>query len=367
VIPIAKPLIGEEEKKAVMAVLDSGMLAQGPRVKEFEEKWAEFVGTRHAVATSSGTTALQIALSCMGLKQGDEVITTPYTFFASASSILYTSARPVFVDIDPETYNLDPAQLESVISLQTKAIVPVHLYGLPSDMGPINEVAKAHDLMVLEDACQSHGAEYRGKRAGALALAGCFSFYPTKNMIAGEGGMITTDDEELASASRLMRDHGMSAKYRHTSLGYNYRMMDLCAAIGLEQLKKLEGFNAKRIENAHYLNEKLAGVEGIVTPSTPDGVKHVFHQYAILVKSGYPLERDGLLEHLRAEGVGAGLGYPVPVYQQEVFRELGYDTIQCPVVEDVVSRTILLPVHPALSKEDLDAIVGAIEKGAEKG
>ena len=298
-IPIAKPLIGEEEKQAVMEVLSSGVLAQGPRVAAFEEAFARMTGVKYAVATSSGTTALHTALLAHGIGAGDEVITTPFTFIASANSILYAGARPVFVDIDPRTFNIDPGQIEAAITPRTMAIMPVHLFGLVVDMDPIVEIARKRGLIIIEDACQSHGAEYKGGRAGSFGT-GCFSLYPTKNMTSAEGGMITTNDAGIAERCKVIRQHGMRRQYYHDELGFNFRMTDVHAAIGLAQLNKLARFNESRIANAQYLSAHLRGV---VTPVVPSDCKHVFHQYTVRVPGG---RRDALLSHLKERGVGFG-------------------------------------------------------------
>lgn len=353
-IPIASPIIGNEEKQGVLEVLDSGMLAQGTRVGALEDAFADYCGVEHAVATSSGTTALHLALLANGIGEGDEVITSPFTFISSANTILFTGARPVFVDIDPVTFNIDPAQIEAAITSRTKAIVPVHLFGLTADMGAITEIADMHGLAVIEDACQAHGAEYRDKRAGTFGT-GCFSFYPTKNMTTGEGGMITANDEEVAKKCRSARQHGMHRRYYHEELGYNFRMTDVHAAIGLAQLAKLEQFNDARIANARFLTEYL--LEGMVTPSVPEGHRHVFHQYTVRIPGG---RRDTLAEHLKANGVGYGIYYPVPIHRQIFYTEtLGYD-VRLPEAERAAAEVLSLPVHPALSQEDLDTIVQVV-------
>lgn len=354
-IPIAKPLIGEEEKRAVQDVLDSGMLAQGPRVEAFEKAFAEMVGVKYAIATSSGTTALHVALLAHHIGEGDEVITTPFTFIASANSILYTGARPVFVDIDPQTFNIDPTHIAAAVTRRTKAILPVHLFGLPADMDSILDIADRFGLVVVEDACQSHGAEYGGKRVGSFGT-GCFSLYPTKNMTSGEGGMITTNDSEIAEHCQLIRQHGMRRRYYHDELGFNYRMTDLHAAIGLAQLHKLERFNQARIANAQYLTSHLKGVS---TPHVPEGYRHVFHQYTVRVPGG---RRDALVGHLKERGIGTGIFYPVSVHQQAVYRkELGYD-LCLPESERAAAEVLSLPVHPALSAEDLHTVADAVNE-----
>lgn len=353
-ISIAKPLIGDEEKQAVLEVLDSGILAQGPRVKAFEQAFAEMCGARHAVATSSGTTALHVALLANGIGPGDEVITTPFTFIASANSILYVGARPVFVDIDPATFNIDPAQIKAAITSRTKAIMPVHLFGLVCDMEPIMALARERDLVVIEDACQAHGAEYRDQRAGSFGT-GCFSLYPTKNITSAEGGMITLDDDEVAEQCRVIRQHGMRRRYYHDEMGFNFRMTDVHAAIGLAQLQKLERFNAARIANGHFLSEHLVGV---TTPVTPEGYRHVFHQYTLRVGDG---RRDEVLKRLGEKGIGTGVYYPVPVHKQQVYIEQGYKGT-FPEAERAAAAVLSLPVHPGLSSDDLESIVAAVNE-----
>ena len=274
-VPIAKPIIGEEEIENVVEVLKSGMIAQGPKVMEFEEKFANWIGAKYGIATNSGTSALHVALLACGIGEGDEVITTPFTFIASGNAIVYTGATPVFADIDLDTYTIDPDSIEDLITDKTKAILPVQLYGQAADMDKIREIAEKHDLKIIEDAAQAHGAEYNGEKVGTLGDMACFSFYPTKNMTTSEGGMITTNDEELAKKAQMFRAHGASERYHHDEIGYNFRMTDIAAAIGLAQLNVIDEFNNKRISNANYLNEQLKDVEGIVTPKSPDNYKHV--------------------------------------------------------------------------------------------
>jgi perosamine synthetase len=354
-IPISKPTIGEAEKQAVMEVLDSGMLAQGPRTAKFEERFAQVCGVEHAIATSSGTTALHIALVANGIGAGDEVITTPFTFIASANSILFTGAKPVFVDIDPETFNIDPEQVAKAVTPRTKAIMPVHLYGYMCDMGALQAIADRHGLKIIEDACQAIGAKYHDQPAGSIGT-GCFSLYATKNVMAGEGGMITTNDNAVAEQCRMLRNHGMKRRYYHDSVGFNFRTTDLCAAIGLAQLDRLEGFTAKRRANADYYNAKI---DSVITPKAKAGYEHVWHQYTIRLDRGR--DRDVAVKQLNDAGVGTGIFYPVPAHQQGYMREI-VGEVKLPVAEQLAREVISLPVHPQLNQTDLDAVVAAVNQ-----
>jgi len=355
VINIAKPLLGNEEKQAVLEVIDSGMLAQGPRVKAFEEAFARMCGVQHAIATSSGTTALHLALLAVGIGPGDEVITSPFTFIASANSILYTGARPVFVDIDPTTFNIDPRLIEAAITARTRAILPIHLFGLSCDMDPIMEIAAKHGVVVIEDACQSHAASYKGKRAGSFGI-GTFSFYPTKNMTSAEGGMITTNDQHIDEQCRVLRQHGMRKRYYHDELGFNFRMTDIHGAIGLEQLRKLEARNQQRGVNADYLNKHL---QGVITPVIPAGYEHVFHQYTVRVPGG---RRDALRVYLRKHGVDSEVYYPIPVHKQKYYVEQLGNKGFFPEAEQATTEVLSLPVHPGLSQVDLETIVERVNE-----
>jgi len=358
-IPIARPLMGEEEKEAVLKVMDSGMLAQGPRVKEFESKFASMCGVKEGIATSNGTTALQTVLTAIDLKPGDEVITTALSFFASTSTIVYTGAKPVFVDVDKESFNIDAAQIEAKITPHTKAILPVHIFGQMADMGPIMEIAEKHGLKVIEDAAQAHSATYGGKKAGSIGDAGCFSFYPTKNMTTGEGGIITTSNDEIALRCQMTRDHGCRSKYCHESLGYNYRMQDLNAAIGLIQLGKLASFNQRRKNNAAKLNEGLGELEGLQTPVEKPGREHVYHLYSILCDQKLWGTPEEIVKGLRDRDVGATPGYPRPIYSQPYFQ--GKVTVQCPTAENVLQKMVHLPVHQAVTDEEIGIIIDAVK------
>jgi len=351
-IPIAKPLLGEEEKKAVTAVIDSGMIAEGADVAEFEKAFARYTGTKHAIATSSGTAALHLALLAREVGQGDEVIMPSFSFVATANTVLFCNAKPVFVDIEDKTYNINAKKIEDAITKKTKALVAVHLYGHPAELDAIREIAEDRGISLIEDACQAHGATYHGKKAGSIGDAGCFSFYPTKNMTSGEGGMITTDDDEIAEKTRMLRQHGMRVRYHQDALGFNYRMTNIAAAIGLIQLRKLDTFNRKRIENARHLTEKISDADWLTTPTVRDGCTHVFHQYTIKVGGK---SRDRVLEALREKGVGAEIYYPIPIHKQKFYRELGYN-ISLPTTEECAKRVLSLPIHPALTKHDLEHI-----------
>jgi len=359
-INIASPQIGQEEIKAVTVVLKSGMLAQGPKVAEFEVKFAKFIGTKYSIATSSGTTALHVALLAHGIGPGDEVITSPFTFIASANSILYTGARPVFVDIDEKTFNIDPEKIEAKITKKTKAIMPVHLYGAPAEMTKIMAIARKYKLAVIEDACQAHGAQFRGQKTGSVGT-GTFSLYPTKNMTTGEGGMITTNSKEIADNCNLIRAHGSKVKYYHDVLGFNFRMTDIAGAIGVEQLKKLPKFNRARQKNAAYFNKNLSKIKGIIVPEADKKVIHVYHQYTIRITSEFGMSRTEVLKALTDAGIGTAVFYPLPINQQQVYQKLGYKS-NTPIAAKVAKEVLSLPVHPGLKEGDLKYIVKTFYK-----
>jgi perosamine synthetase len=357
-IPIAKPIIGDEEINAVGDVLKSGMLAQGESVKRFEDEFAGYLGVKNAIAVNNGTVALDLAVKALGLEPGGEVITPAFTFIATASCALYQGLRPVFADVDARTFNIDPEGLQKKITPRTKAVIGVHLYGQPFELSAVSEICQDKGIALIEDCAQAHGAEYQGKKVGSFGT-GCFSFYPTKNMTTGEGGMITTNDDALAARLRLLRSHGDTGKYNHVSLGYNYRMMNLQGALGLVQLQRLEGFTARRIRNAAFLNDNIR-VKGISTPYQAKGVRHVYHQYVVRVEDSFASSREKLMEYLLAKGIGCAVHYPKAVYEQPLYRELGYTNESCPVSEDVSRRVLSLPVHPSLTGKDLAYICETI-------
>lgn len=354
-IPISKPFITDAEKKAVLEVLDSGMLAQGSRVEGLEDAFGSVCGAPFAIATSSGTTALHLALLASGIGEGDEVITSPFTFIASVNSILFVGAKPVFVDIDEQTFNLNPELLEVAISDRARAIMPVHLYGQVCKMDKIKDIAKKFNLDIIEDAAQAIGATFQGLTAGSFGTA-AFSLYATKNIMSGEGGMITTFDEEVAEQCRMLRNHGMKRRYFHEKLGYNFRMTDIHAAIGLAQMSRLSEMTRLRRENAQFFNANLTTV---VTPETDPNAGHVWHQYTVRFDGGR--DRDHAAEQLREKGIGTGIFYPVPAHQQGHVREIVGEQ-DLPVAERMANEVLSLPVHPHLTEGDLEKIVKEVNR-----
>jgi perosamine synthetase len=365
-IPIARPLLGTEEEDAVLRVLVSGQLAQGEHVAAFERRFAEVCRVREAVAVSSGTAALHLALLAHNIGPGDEVITSAFSFAATANAVLLAGATPVFVDIQRDTYTIDPALVEAALTPRTKAIMPVHLYGHPCEMQRLGSLAAVHGLAIIEDACQAHAAAIDGKPVGSFGT-GCFSFYATKNMTTGEGGMVTTDDPGVAERVRLLRSHGQQERYLHTTLGYNLRMTEIQGALGLVQLERLELFTERRIANAAFLTERLGG--SVHTPIAHPGYRHVYHQYTIRV----PEHREEWAMRLRSRGIGTAVHYPLAIHQQPFYRnhrgiwrcisdpekmsaERTTGDVRLPVTEMAAEQVLSLPVHPALSREDLSTI-----------
>lgn len=357
-IPIAKPNIGEEEKKAVLAVLDSGMLVQGKKVEELERKFADYCGTKYAVAVNSGTAALHTALYAVGIGKDDVVATTPFTFVATANSILMQNAHVSFGDVKPDTFNLDPEKIK--LTKDTKAIISVDLFGQLADYEKITAIAEDNDLKIVEDAAQAVGAEHMGKKAGSFGDIAAFSLYATKNLTAGEGGIITTNNKNYYELARRFRNHGRDekARYQYIDLGYNYRMTDILAAIALEQLKKIDKFNDIRKKNADFLSDSLSKISKITTPYVKPDHKHVFHQYTILVDKD---ARDRTVEHLLKNSVGCAVFYPKPLHLQDHLKSMGYKAGDLPVSEDISKRVISLPVHPSLTESDLVKITDTLK------
>ena len=361
-IPVASPQMGDEEKKAVLDVLESGQLAQGPVVEAFEREFAKWCGVEHAIAVNSGTAALHLLLLAHGFKEGDEIITSAFTFVASANAALFVGARPVFADIEKETYCLDPAKVEAAITPRTKALMPVDLYGHPSQIEELRAIADRHRILLLEDACQAHGAAIGNRKAGAFGVDATFSFYPTKNMTTAEGGMVTTPDADIAAKVSTLRQHGAAQRYHHDVLGYNFRLTDIAGAIGRAQLAKLDRFNEIRRRHASVLDEGLAGTPGIVLPRERRGYRHVYHQYTIWVEG----DRDRFQRRLRELGIGTAVHYELPVHRQPLYLGMGYDKVSLPVTEAASEHVLSLPVHPALSESDLDRIVESVRKVASQ-
>lgn len=358
-IPIAKIAFSKEEEKTILKVLRSGQIAQGREVEKFEKEFAQYLGCRYAVAVNNGTAALQLALRSIGLKKGDEVITTPFSFIASANAILSTGAKPVFIDID-EDFNLDVSKIEAKITSKTRAILAVHLFGNPCEMDKILFLARKYQLVVVEDACQAHGAEYQGKKMGSFGKLGCFSFYATKNITTGEGGMIVTNNKKLAEWLRKARNHGSSQRYYHDFLSYNFRMTDIQAALGRIQLRKLDRLNKKRRRNAWYLNENLKGIPGLILPSVSPDKTHVFHQYTVRITNDFPCSREELLKILEKKGIDFSIFYPLPIHKQKPFLELGYKD-KLPVAEKMSQEVVSLPIHPLVKEKDLDYIIDTLK------
>lgn len=361
-IPAAKPIIGQEERDAVDRVLASGMVAQGPEVKAFEQEFAaHMVAGRECVATNSGTSSQHLGMLALGLKPGDEVIVPSFTFAATANSVAASGGVPVFVDIDPDTFCMDPAAVKAAITERTVGIQPVHLYGHPAAMPEIVEIAKEHGLWVFEDAAQAHGATLNGQQVGTFGDGAMFSLYPTKNMTSGEGGMTACATPEMARVVRLYRNQGMEKQYANEVVGFNNRMTDIHAAIGRVQLTKVDAWTERRREIAARFDTEL---EGVVVPVVREGAAHVYHQYTIRVAGATGEERDRFRDALREEHqVGAGVYYPTPVHRLPSY---GMD-IDLPVTEKVAAEVISLPVHPSLSDDDVDRVITAVNAVAKAG
>jgi dTDP-4-amino-4,6-dideoxygalactose transaminase len=341
---------------AVHKILDSGQYVLGEEVELFEREFAAFHAADHGVAVNTGTSALHLALLAAGVGDGDEVITVPFTFVATVAAIRYTGARPVFVDVDPVSFTMDVTQIESKITPRTRAIVPVHLYGHPADMDPILEIAARHGLTVIEDACQAHGAIYKNRPVGALGHAGCFSFYPGKNLGAyGEGGMVTTNDAGMQKTMRMLRDWGQEKKYYHVLKGFNYRMEGFQGAILRVKLRHLAAWSEARRERATAYDRLLAGNELVQAPAAPADGKHVYHIYAVRTN-----DRAGLMRTLQANGIGTGIHYPIPVHLQEAHADLGYTKGDFPESERAADQVLSLPMFPELAITDVEVVAAAI-------
>jgi len=357
-IPINAPQIGAEEIEAVVKVMRSGVLTDklgaGPVVTKFEEAFAKFAEAKHAIAVNTGTAALHSAIVAAELKSGDEVILPSFTFVSTAEVVVMTGAKPVFVDINPETYNVSPEEVEKAVTKRTKMIFPVDLYGLPADTQQMREIADKHGLVIVEDAAQAHGAGYKGKPVGAFADVTCWSFYASKNMTTGEGGMITTNDDEIAEKLRLMRSHGEREEYQSVMLGHNYHMSEIQAAIGCVQLEKLQKFVAKRRENAERLTSKLRKEPKLQLPIKPKGCKHGWYLYTVRLKDAKKRQRDRVVEGLRKKGIGAGVYYVNPIHLMPYYSK--FSKHKLPETEKAAQQVFSLPVHPGVTAEQIDFI-----------
>jgi dTDP-4-amino-4,6-dideoxygalactose transaminase len=350
--------IEHEVLPMVKEAMENAAFIGGPQVSGFESEFAAFCDSEYCVGVNSGTDALRFALLAAGVRPGDEVITVPNTFIATTEAISQVGAKPVFADIDPKTYNIDVSKIPAAITPKTKAIIPVHLYGQPADMDPLLEMAGKHKLAVIEDACQAHGALYKGKKAGSLGITGCFSFYPGKNLGAyGEGGAVVTQSEEIANKIRMIRDHGQAKKYYHDMEGYNGRLDAIQAGILRIKLRRLEGWNKSRRQNASYYDELLSGIPGVTIPFQPEHAASVYHLYVILVN-----DRDGLQKYLGDKGIGTGLHYPVPLHLQKAYANKGYKKGDFPVTESVANRLLSLPMFPELTKEQIEYVADCIRQ-----
>ena len=351
--------IKDEVNTKINEVLQNTYFILGENTEAFEEEFANYCGVKHAIGVASGSDALTLSLKALGIEEGDEVITVPNTFIATVDAISRNGAKPVFVDIDLETYNINVAKIEEKITDKTKAIIPVHLYGQPADMDAIIKIAKKkYDLKIIEDACQAHGAEYKGKKVGSLGEVGCFSFYPAKNLGAyGDGGMVVTNNEEIAERIKMLRNYGQSKKYYHDFMGYNSRLDEIQAAVLRVKLRYLDEWNDKRREYAKLYNELLKNVSGVETPIEKEFVKHVYHLYVIRCKN-----RDELQQYLSSKGVSTGIHYPIPVHLQKAYKHLEYKQGDFPITEKYSKEILSLPMFPELLEDEIKYVVNCIKK-----
>jgi perosamine synthetase len=361
-IPISAIDLDEDAEQLVLEVIRSGHLVQGPMVERLEQAFSEACGARHAVAVSSGTTALVAAMEALGVGPGDEVVTSPFTFVATINAVLQAGASVRLADIDPVSYTVAPKEIEQRVSERTRAVVPVHLYGHPADMAGIASTVESTGIAIVEDAAQALGGTDRGRPVGTFGL-GCFSLYATKNVTTGEGGVITTDDDGLADRLRLLRNQGMRARYEYEVPGHNYRLTDLQAALALPQMERLSDLTAMRRHHAARLTQGLSDVPGLVTPAIRDGAGHAFHQYTVRVTSEARLGRDELSRALHADGIGNAIYYPKPIHAYDCYRHHPLVHVESmPEAERAATEVLSLPVHPTLSEDDIDRVIETVCK-----
>ncbi len=367
VIPLSKPYVDQEIRDRVLEVIDSGQYILGEQCRAFEKEFAEFIGVKHAILTSSGTSAIFLCLKALGIGMGDGVLVPSLTAFPTIEPIFHVGAKPIFIDVD-DTFTMNSKHIEAILSVnarKVKCIMPVHLYGHPTDMDSILDIAKYHGFFVVEDCCQAHGARYKGKRVGSIGVAGCFSFYPSKNLtVLGDGGMITTSDDLLANTCRMLRDHGRKDKYDHQIVGYNMRFNEIQAAVGRIQLKKLDSFNEWRNRIADWYDMGLEGVP-VITPKSMDWAEPVYHLYVIRTP-----ERDKLSEFLKVKGIQTGIHYPIPNHKQKAVNDFYGSWYKLPKTEEFADQILSLPMYPELKLRDTNYICESINdffNGVENG
>lgn len=364
-IPVCEPFLSGKESEYVADCLKSNWISsKGRYIKEFEEQFANYCGCKYGISTTSGTTALHLALACLGIGPADEVIVPSFTMIATVFAVIYTGAKPVLVDSEPETWNIDTAKIEDVVTKRTKAIIPVHIYGHPCDMDPIMKIADKYNLQVIEDAAEAHGAEYKGKKVGGIGRIGCFSFYANKIITTGEGGMVVTDDEVIADKARSLKDLSFSEEQRflHTDLGFNYRMMNIQAAIGKAQFEKINELIERRRAHAHLYNSLLKDIEGIRLPVEKEWAKNVYWMYSIMVGDEFGMSRDELMSRLREREIDTRTFF-IPMHQQPVFKRLGlFRQENYPIAEEISQRGLYLPSGSGLTTEQIEYICQVIEE-----
>jgi len=356
-IHIAKPFLGEDEKEAVCRVIESGMIASGSVVEDFNKQFSNYIDVKHGIATTSGTTGLEVALRSLNIGSGDKVLTTPFSFIASTNAIVYTGATPVFADIDPETFCISAEKIEEKLKEQQdiKALLIVHLFGQACDMDAIMKLVKKHNLLLVEDCAQAHGTAYGNRKVGTFGDAAVFSFYPTKNMTTGEGGIVVTNRDDVAERASMLINHGMKVRYYHDIVGYNYRMTNVAAAIGLCQLKKLDSFNTCRNQNAEYFNKNINNPL-VKIPYKREGAYHCYHQYTVSVKDQ---KRDAFLKHLSDNGIGFGVFYPLSIPEQKCYEEMKLEKT-FPITDKIKNEVVSIPIHPQLTQVELKTVVEVI-------